>query len=94
MRWPQVPPARPGCIALPYLVALDDFLRLNGFFGLGINLQVLDAVASILGELMEADFFSLAARRIERDWTRYEGQLQIALPVWTRGHGRTPTENN
>ena len=35
--------------------------------GVGIDLHVLDAMAGLLVELVEADLFGLGRRRIERD---------------------------
>ena len=56
----------------------------------GVHLPVLDPVASVLVDLVEADLLALAAGRIKCDGTRYERQLQIALPICARCHGRTP----
>jgi hypothetical protein len=46
---------------LPFadLVAFDDVGSLDFISGLGIDLAVLDAIAGVFVDLMEADFFSL-----------------------------------
>ena len=72
--------------ALADLIALDDVGGLHLVAALGVDLAVLDAVAGILVELMEADFLALGGRRIQGDRTRYERQLQVALPVGTGRH--------
>ena len=75
-------------LALADLVALDDVGRLDLVAGVGIDLAILDAMAGVLVELVEADLFALAGRGKERDRARDQGQLQIAFPIRTRGHGQ------
>jgi hypothetical protein len=50
-------------LALADLVALDDLLGTDLVAGLGVDLSVLDPVAGVLVDLVEADLFSLAACR-------------------------------
>ena len=50
-------------LALPDFVALDDFVGLDWFLGLGVDLQVLDAVARVLVDLMEADFLQKTSQK-------------------------------
>src|SRR4029077_19294158 len=45
-------------LTLADLVALDDLSRIDLLSGLGVHLPVFDAVAGILVDLMEADFFA------------------------------------
>jgi hypothetical protein len=45
----------------------DDVSGTNFIAGVCIHLAILDAVTGALIELMEADLFALAGRRIERD---------------------------
>ena len=49
-----------------------------------------DAMTGAFVELVEADLFPFGRRRKQGDRTRDEGQLEVAFPVRTRGHGSTP----
>ena len=49
------------------LVALDDVLGRHFLAGLGIDLAIADAIAGLAVDLIEADFFALGGRRVERD---------------------------
>jgi hypothetical protein len=54
-------------VAFADLVSVNDGLRWDFVAGLDIDPLVLDAVAGLFIELVEADFFALAARRVEGD---------------------------
>jgi hypothetical protein len=47
-------------LALAHLISLHDLGRIDFIIGLGIHLAVLDAIAGILVDLVEADFFPFA----------------------------------
>jgi hypothetical protein len=72
--------------AFSELIAFDDVGLLDVIAGFGIDLTITDAIAGLFVELMEADFFALGCRRVERDRARNEGKLEISLPIRTRGH--------
>ena len=73
MYWPLV-------LALADFVPFDDVGGVHLVGGFGIDLPVLDAIAGIFVDLMEADLFSLGGRRKQRDGARDEGQLEVAFP--------------
>jgi hypothetical protein len=56
--------------------------------GLGIDAGVLDAVAGVPVDLVEADLFGIGRGRIERDRAGDERKAQEAFPVGAGGHGR------
>jgi hypothetical protein len=49
--------------------------------GLGIDAGVLDAVAGVPVDLVEADLFGIGRGRIKRDWAGDERKAQEAFPV-------------
>jgi hypothetical protein len=53
--------------------------------GLGIDAGVLDAVAGVPVDLVEADLFGIGRGRIERDRTGDERKAQEAFPVGAGG---------
>jgi hypothetical protein len=72
-------------------VALDDILVGDLVAGVGVHLHVLDAVAGLPVELVEADLLAFRGGWVQRDRTGDEGQTQEAFPVGARGHvRRTP----
>src|SRR6202048_1975644 len=70
-------------VVLADFVALDDICGIDLVAAFRIDLTVLDAMASLLIELVEADLLALRGSRKQRDGTRDEGQLEIAFPVRT-----------
>jgi hypothetical protein len=72
-------------VTLRDLVALDDVLAVDFLAGLGIHLDIADAVAGVLVELVEADLLALAGGGVEGDRARDERQTQVALPVRAGG---------
>jgi hypothetical protein len=56
------------------LVALDDILVGDFFAGIGVHIDVFDAVAGLSVELVEGHLFRLRGGRIERDRTGDEGK--------------------
>jgi hypothetical protein len=70
------------------LVALHDVLVGDFLAGVGIDLGVLDAVAGLPVELVEADLLGFRRGRIERDRTGDERKAQEAFPVGAGGHGQ------
>jgi hypothetical protein len=81
-------------LPLADLIAFDDLGGIDLIAGFGIDLLVLDPIAGLFVDLMEADLLPLGGRRIEGDRTRGEGELDVAFPIRTRGHGLTPKRNN
>jgi hypothetical protein len=73
-------------VSLSKVVALDDVLVGHLVAGVGIDLQVLDAMAGLPVELVERDLLALRRGRIERHGAGDEGQTQEAFPVGARGH--------
>ena len=79
---------------------LDDFIRktrnehavflLDRLLGLGIDDQVADPVAGLLVDDVEADAAAGRRRRIKRDRTRHQRQLEVALPGCPRRHVVSP----
>ena len=63
------------------LVALDDVLVGDFLAGVGIHLDVFDAVAGLLVQLVEGDLFGLRGGRIERDRTGDERKAQKAFQL-------------
>jgi hypothetical protein len=51
------------------LIALDDICRIHFVGRFGIDLAVLDTMASLLVELMEPDLLALRSGRKESNWT-------------------------
>jgi hypothetical protein len=81
-------------LVLLQLVALDDILVGHLVAGVGVHLEILDAVAGLPVELVEADLLALRGRRIERHRAGDQGQTQKAFPVGARGHvRRTPVRS-
>src|SRR5262245_34289906 len=68
-------------LVLTDLVAFDDVIGVDFFFGVGIDLAVFDPMTGLFVDLMEADFFALRGRGEERDRTRDQRQLEVALPI-------------
>jgi len=53
---------------LANLVTLDDVRGFDFIAGVGIDLAILDAMADVFVELVEADLLALAGRGKKRDW--------------------------
>src|SRR5712671_884049 len=70
-----------------------DIVRFDLAPSFGVDLLVFDPVATLLVELVEADLLLLRRRRKQRDWARDQGQLEVAFPVRTRGHGTNSFED-
>src|SRR5215475_13848403 len=68
-------------LVLTDLVAFDDVIGVDFFFAVGIDLAVFDPMTGLFVDLMEADFFALRRRGEERDRTRDQRQLEVALPI-------------
>src|SRR5207248_11059894 len=81
-------------LALADLIALDDGLAVDLAPALLVYLAVADAVSGFAVDLVEADLVAFRRGGIKRDRTRHQRQLEIALPIRTRGHARTPTLQN
>ena len=64
-------------VALADLVPFDDVCGIDLITSFGIDLPALDALASVLVELMEAGLLALRGGRKEGDGARNEGQLEI-----------------
>jgi hypothetical protein len=73
-------------LALADLVAFDDVVGLDLAPSLCIHLLVLDPVAGLLVQLMEADLLALGRGREQRDRARDQRQLEIAFPIRAWGH--------
>src|ERR1700722_11876131 len=56
-------------VALADLIALDDICRIHFIGRFGIDLAVLDTMASLLVELMEADLLAFRCGRKQSNWT-------------------------
>src|SRR5205814_4354382 len=69
---------------------LDDVVRFDLAPGLGVDLLVLDPIAGLLVQLVEADLFAFRGGWKQRDRTRDKRQLEVTFPVRTRGHENTP----
>ena len=67
---------------------LDDVLVRHFLAGVGVHARVLDAVAGVPVDLVEADLFGIGRGRIERDGTGDERKAQKAFPVGARCHRR------
>ena len=67
-------------------VALDDILVWDLVAGVGVDLQVLDPMAGLPIELVEADLLALGGGRVEGNRTGDEGQTEETLPVGAGGH--------
>ena len=72
--------ALPQLIAAALLVALDDVA------GLGVDHLLLQPVAGLLVDHVEAGLFGRRRRRIERDRAGHERKLQGAFPIGAGGH--------
>ena len=60
-------------IAVPVdLITFDDIVGGNLFAGVGIDLQIANAVTGILVDLIETDFFGFGRRRIKRNRTGHQ----------------------
>src|SRR5215203_770134 len=70
------------------LIPFNDVGALNLLGGLGIHLLVLDAVAGVAVELIERHTLGGRCRRIQRNRTRHERHLEIALPVGAGCHAK------
>ena len=75
-------------LALLDLVTLDAILRLDRLAGFGVDDIVADAIAGLAVDDVEADALAGAGGRIKRHGAGDQRQLEEALPVWTRRHGR------
>ncbi len=53
-------------------VALDDVVVCDFFAALGVDLEVANSVASVLGDLVEAHLVSVRRRRIKGDRTGHQ----------------------
>ena len=68
------------------LVALDDFVVRDFFASISVDLQILDAMAGLFIDLIEADFLRVRRGRIQSDRTGNEGKAQEPLPVGAGCH--------
>src|SRR6185437_3785388 len=68
------------------LVALHDVFGSDFVAGIGIDLDVFDAVTGLAVDLVEADFFGVRRRRVKRDRAGHERKTEEAFPVGTGGH--------
>jgi hypothetical protein len=64
----------------------------NNIARFGIHILLLQPVAGLSIESIEADFFAEGGGGIEGNWARDEGQPKVTLPIGARGHFDTPTE--
>src|SRR5436305_13088283 len=67
-------------VAAPLLVALDDVA------GLGVDHLLLQAVAGLLVDHMEARLLDAGGGRIQHDRAGHEGKLEGAFPIGAGGH--------
>src|SRR5439155_6286191 len=67
------------------LIAFDDLVAVDDLTGLGVDELLLDAVAGLGVQLVEADAFRLGRRRDEVDRAGYQGQAQEPVPA-SSGH--------
>src|SRR5262249_46066567 len=81
-------------LSLGHFVAAADVFLLDRISSLGIYKLLLQPVSGLLVDPVERDALSARGSGIERDRTRDQRQLEIPLPVGTRGHGRTPDAKN
>src|SRR5215467_1375929 len=73
-------------------IAAADRLLIDDVAGFGINQLLLEPVVGFLVDAVERDTLRTRRRRIERDRARHERQLEVPLPVSTRGHGTLLTQ--
>src|SRR5579862_10052218 len=78
-------------IALADLVALDDVRGLHVLAGFSVDLAVADAIAGVAIELVKTDLLAPGRRGEQRDGARNKRELEIPLPISTRGHWSTPS---
>jgi hypothetical protein len=57
----------------------------------GIHVLLLQSVAGLSIEPIEADFLAKRGGWVQGNWTRDQGQPKVALPIRARGHFDTPT---
>ena len=69
-------------------IALDDVLIRHFLARIGIDLEVLDAMAGLSIELIEGNLLRLRGGGIQGYRARDERQPQKAFPVGARGHKR------
>jgi hypothetical protein len=76
--------------ALVDLVTAPPVAGIDPVPGLLLDQLLAKAVAGLLIDLSEGDPLRSGRRRLERDRTRDEGKLEVALPIRTRrGHGNS-----
>jgi hypothetical protein len=66
-------------VAAPLVVGVD---RIAGLF---VDKLLTEAVAGFLINLPEGDALGRGCRGVQRDRTRDEGELEVALPIRARG---------
>src|SRR5205814_1483938 len=76
-------------LALFDLIALDAVVLLDRLPGFGIDHLVVDAVAGLLIDDVEADALARGGRGIKRNRARNQRKFQITLPLRTWSHGIT-----
>jgi hypothetical protein len=75
----------------PDFIAAADLFIIDDVAGFGVNHLLLKPIAGVFVDTVERDPFGARRRRIERDRTRHERQLEVAFPVGARGHGKLLT---
>ncbi len=73
-------------LALADLVAAADVLLVHRLGGLRIDQLLLEPVAGLLVDPVERHSLRAGRSRIQSDRTGYQRELQVALPISTRGH--------
>src|SRR5262249_17338333 len=78
-------------LALADLVAAADVLPVDRLAGFRLDQLLLEPGARLLVDPVERNLLRARCRRIEGNRAGHERELQVALPIRTRGHGDSYT---